>query len=121
MREARNEASRGGRGGGREYGRGRGGSGFNRDFSSDENSFIATGGPAGQGALVEGEAGKPLERRGYGGPRGSFRGGRRGGFSNGEVGEEVRPRRAFERRSGTGRGLEFSLTVDFFYFCQHQC
>ncbi|KAF7826341.1 RGG repeats nuclear RNA binding protein A-like [Senna tora] len=110
VREARNEVSRGGRGGGRGgrgYGRGRGGSGFNREFSNDENSFVASGGPAGQGAFAEGEAGKSSERRGYGGPRGSFRGGgRRGGFSNGDAGEEGRPRRAFERRSGTGRGSE---------------
>ncbi|XP_028804690.1 RGG repeats nuclear RNA binding protein A [Neltuma alba] len=111
VREARNETPRGGRGGvrggGSGYGRGRGGRGFNRDFSNDENSFSGSGGLAGQGALVDGETGKPVERHGYGGPRGSFRGGRRGGFSNGEGGEEGRPRRAFDRRSGTGRGNEF--------------
>ncbi|KAK4267916.1 hypothetical protein QN277_024635 [Acacia crassicarpa] len=105
VRESRNEASRGGRGGGRGgsgYGRGRGGRGFNRDFSNDENSFSGSGGLAGQGPLVDGEPGKPV-----GGSRGSFRGGRRGGFSNGEVGEEGRPRRMFDRRSGTGHGNEF--------------
>ncbi|MQL41394.1 hypothetical protein EI012_26150, partial [Escherichia coli] len=101
VREVRNENSRGGRGGGHGYGRGRGGSGFNRD----ENSFAA---PAGQGA-PEGEIGKPSERLEYGGSRGPYRGGRggRGVFSNGEVGENARPRRVFERHSGTGHGNEF--------------
>ncbi|TYK31085.1 plasminogen activator inhibitor 1 RNA-binding protein-like [Cucumis melo var. makuwa] len=50
---------------------------------------------------------KAAERRGYGAPRGSFRGPRRGGFSNGEAEEGERPRRVYERRSGTGRGNEF--------------
>ncbi|KAK6143031.1 hypothetical protein DH2020_023379 [Rehmannia glutinosa] len=63
-----------------------------------------------QGAPDEADAGKPFERRGgYGGPRGPSRGGRRGGFSNGEMGEgdreRDRPRRPFERRSGTGQGV----------------
>ncbi|PON99730.1 Hyaluronan/mRNA-binding protein [Trema orientale] len=101
VREAKNESGRGGRGGGRGYGRGRGGSGFNRGFSNNEHS------PAGQGAVEEGESGRTSERRGgYGGPRGPFRGGRRGEFSNGEVGDGERPRRPFERHSGTGRGSE---------------
>ncbi|RDY03613.1 RGG repeats nuclear RNA binding protein B, partial [Mucuna pruriens] len=106
VREAKIEAPRGSRGGGRGgrgYGRG-GRGGFNRDFSNDENSSA----PANQGAFEEGDTGNPSERRGYGGPRGPYRGGgRRGGFSNGEDGEDGRPRRAFERRSGTGRGNEF--------------
>ncbi|XP_047152673.1 RGG repeats nuclear RNA binding protein A-like [Vigna umbellata] len=106
VREAKNETSYGCRGGGRGYGRGRGGgSGFGRDFSNEENSSA----PANQGSF-EGEAGNPSERRGYGAPRGPYRGsgrGRRGGFSNGEVGDDGRPRRAFERHSGTGRGNEF--------------
>src|SRR5574337_603014 len=38
-------------------------------------------------------------------PRG--RGGRRGGFNNGEAADGERPRRTFERHSGTGRGNEF--------------
>ncbi|KAK6162666.1 hypothetical protein DH2020_002507 [Rehmannia glutinosa] len=62
--------------------------------------------PSEAGASDEVDAGKSSERRGgYGGPRGPFRGGRRGGFSNGEVGEgeRDRPRRPFDRRSGTGR------------------
>lgn len=121
VREARNEGSRGGRGGGRGAGSGyvrggRGGRGFNRDSSNDENSFSGSGGFAGQGAALEGETGKPVERYGSGGPRGSFRGGRRGGFSNGDAGEEGRPRRAFDRRSGTGRGFIFSPTSESDFF-----
>ncbi|XP_057735481.1 RGG repeats nuclear RNA binding protein A-like [Arachis stenosperma] len=108
VREARNETSRGGRGGGgrgRGYGRGRGAGGFNRDYFGDENSFAA---PAGHGP-PEGDTWKPSERLGYGGSRGPYRGGRRrgGGFSNGEGGEDGHPGRAFERHSGTGRGSEF--------------
>ncbi|KAJ7950769.1 plasminogen activator inhibitor 1 RNA-binding protein-like [Quillaja saponaria] len=111
VREAKNETGRGGgrgvgRGGGRGFGRGRGGSGFNRESSNDDNSFSNVGFPAGQGAPEEGDTGKSSERRGYGG-RGPYRGGRRGGFNDGEVGEEGRQRRVFERRSGTGRGNEF--------------
>ncbi|OIV98711.1 hypothetical protein TanjilG_24882 [Lupinus angustifolius] len=105
VREARTESFRGGRGGGRGYGLRRGG--FTRGSSNDENTFTATGAPANQGAF-EGDADKPSERRGYGAPRVPYRaGGRRGGFSNGEGGEEGRPRRAFERLSGTGRGNGF--------------
>ncbi|KAF8380590.1 hypothetical protein HHK36_028078 [Tetracentron sinense] len=107
VREGKNEAGRGGgRGGGRGYGRGRGGGGFNRDPINNENTFSSNGVSGGYGAAEEGDTGKPLERRGYGGPRGPFRGGRHGGFSNGEAGDEERPRRVFERRSGTGRGNE---------------
>lgn len=111
VRESRNEGGRGGRGygggrgGGRGYGGGRGGRGFGRDYSSnEENSFPVSGAPGSQGPIEEGDAAKSSERRSYGGPRGPYRGGRRGGFSNGEAGEEGRPRRTFERRSGTGRG-----------------
>lgn len=108
VREARSEPFRGGRGGGgRGFGRGRGGGGFGRDFSNDENPFPSSGAPANQGGF-EGDSGNPSERRGYGGPRGPYRGGgRRGGFSNsnGEAGgEEGRPRRTFDRHSATGRG-----------------
>lgn len=104
VRESKNENSRG-RGGGRGFGRGRGGGGFNRDLANNEN-----GGRNGYSdryqPTEDGE--KAAERRGYGGPpRGSFRGPRRGGFSNGEAEEGERPRRVFERRSGTGRGNEF--------------
>ncbi|KAL1535785.1 RGG repeats nuclear RNA binding protein A-like [Salvia divinorum] len=109
VREAKSESVRGGHGGGRGYSRGRGGAGggFNRDFASNGSSYGNREVSAPQGAPDQGD-GKPYERRGgYGAPRGSFRGGRRGGYSNGETGEEVeRPRRTFERRSGTGRGNE---------------
>ncbi|KAJ8450064.1 hypothetical protein Cgig2_033258 [Carnegiea gigantea] len=109
VREAKNETgrggSRGGRGGGRDFGRGggrgRGGS-YNRDYPSNEN--------ANPGLLTnqgeEGEGGKPYERRSYGGPRGPYRGGRYGGFNNEEGRDGERPRRTYERRSGTGHGSE---------------
>ncbi|CDP21265.1 unnamed protein product [Coffea canephora] len=108
VREAKVEAAHGGgRGGGRGYGRGRGGRGFDRDSANNENVFRNRELSGGQGAPEDADAGKFTERQGgYGGPRGPFRGGRRGGFSNGEVGDGERPRRAFERRSGTGRGNE---------------
>ncbi|KAG5054137.1 hypothetical protein JHK85_006647 [Glycine max] len=77
-----------------------------RDSSNDENSFPTNGAPYNQ-VSFEGNAGKSSERRDYGGPRGPYRGGggRHGGFSNGETGEaeKGRPRRAFDRHSGTGR------------------
>ncbi|ESW11640.1 hypothetical protein PHAVU_008G047300 [Phaseolus vulgaris] len=110
VKESRNEPVRGGRGGGRGAGRGFGrGRGFSRDSPNDENSFPAAGAPYNQGSVEEGDGGRSSERRGYGGPRGPYRGGRRGGFSNGETveSEEGRPRRAYDRRSGTGRGNEF--------------
>ncbi|MFQ6626846.1 hypothetical protein Gotur_005701 [Gossypium turneri] len=100
VREAKNEGARGGGRGGRGYGRGRGGSsGYRREFANDENSFRNSAVPE------DGESGKPSERRGYGGPR-PYRGGRRGGFSNGEDADGEQPRRLYERRSGTGRGNE---------------
>lgn len=103
MRETKNEGGRGG-GRGRGYGRGRGRGGYNRDSASNENSLSNVAASAGQGALEDGDAGRPSERRGYDAPPRGFRGGRRGGFANGEVGDGERPRRVFERRSGTGRG-----------------
>ncbi|XP_022737752.1 RGG repeats nuclear RNA binding protein A-like isoform X2 [Durio zibethinus] len=103
VREAKNESARGGgRGTGR--GRGRGGSGFNRDYNISDQSNGYSGGYR---PSEEGERGNQSERRGYGGPRGSFRGGHRGGSNDGESGEGVRPRRQYDRRSGTGRGNEF--------------
>ncbi|PPD74953.1 hypothetical protein GOBAR_DD28115 [Gossypium barbadense] len=60
-----------------------------------------------EGAPEDGESRRPSERRGgYGGPRPYCGGGRRGGFSNGEIGDGERPRRVYERSSGTGRGNE---------------
>ncbi|GLT51550.1 hypothetical protein SLA2020_249530 [Shorea laevis] len=108
VREAKSDTARGGRGGGRGFGRGRGGGGgrnSRRDSVNEENSSGNVAVPGGQGGPEDGETGKPSERRGYGGPR-PYRGGRRGGFSNGEAGEGERPRRNFERHSGTGRGNE---------------
>ncbi|XP_047949432.1 RNA-binding protein FUS-like [Salvia hispanica] len=104
VREAKAESARGGRGGGRGFGRGRGG--HNREGASNGNSYGNREFSAPQGAPDK--DGNSYERRGgYGAPRGSFRGGRRGGYTNGEAGEEVeRPRRTFDRRSGTGRGNE---------------
>ncbi|KGN46514.1 RGG repeats nuclear RNA binding protein A [Cucumis sativus] len=101
VREAKNEGGRGGRSsgrGGRGYGRGRGSGGFNRESPNNEYSFSSN--------PEDGETGRTTEKRGgYGGPRG--RGGRRGGFYNGDTADGERPRGAFERHSGTGRGNEF--------------
>ncbi|WCJ25804.1 RGG repeats nuclear RNA binding protein A [Euphorbia peplus] len=114
-------AGRGGGGGGRGpgFGRGRGG-GFNRDrdISNDETSFGNNNGFGGGYRPSEEGDGKPSERRAYNGPPrgggggggagggGGFRGPRRGGYSNGEDRDGERPRRAFDRRSGTGRGSD---------------
>ena len=87
VKEAKSEVGRGGgRGSGRGGGYGRGRGGFSRD-SNNENSFGNNNGYSGGGyrPSEDGDSGKPTERRGYSGPRGSFRGGRRGGFSNGEA------------------------------------
>lgn len=95
VREARSDAPRGGGG----FGRGRGGN--NREGSGGNNRY--SGGYS--KPSEERDVSKPsYERRGgggggYGGPP---RGGRRG-----EAGEGERPRRTFERRSGTGRGGDF--------------
>ncbi|GMI74098.1 HYALURONAN/mRNA BINDING FAMILY PROTEIN [Hibiscus trionum] len=107
VRESRIEGARGGGRAGRGYGRERSFSGgYKRDFGNDENSFSSSAELPGQGAPEYGESRKPSERRGgYGGPR-PYRGGRRGGFSDGEVADGERPRRLYERRSGTGRGNE---------------
>lgn len=105
VREAKTEVGRGGgRGGGRGYSRGRGGGGFNREASNNENFSRNREFSGGIAAPEDVEGGRPYERRGgYGGPH-AFGGGRRGGFSNEEFPEGDRPRRIFERRSGTGRG-----------------
>ncbi|KAI4338446.1 hypothetical protein MLD38_023505 [Melastoma candidum] len=107
VREERSDTEAGrGLGGGRGFGRGRGGfRGYDHEASGNEGPVGSNAGFSGAYRPSEdGESGNPSERRG--GPRGSFRGGRRGGFGNGEVGEGERPRRVFERRSGTGRGNE---------------
>ncbi|KAH9622192.1 hypothetical protein KSS87_009579 [Heliosperma pusillum] len=91
-REARNGGGRGGRG----YSRGNGANGAssNRDnHAPNENGFT-----------VDGPVQKPYEKRnGFDDDRG--RAGRRAPFSNGDADGE-RPRRNYERRSGTGRGSE---------------
>lgn len=113
VRESRYEGQRGGgRGGPRGGGRGRGGRGrgFNQDVADGENTLGNNNGFSGvYKAPEDGESGRTFERRGggYGGPRGGFRGGRRGGFNNEEGGEGDRPRRVYDRRSGTGRGNDF--------------
>ncbi|XP_047954590.1 RGG repeats nuclear RNA binding protein A-like [Salvia hispanica] len=109
VREAKFDSARGGgRGRGRGYGRD-GGARPNRDFTNNENNYGNKEGFAAQGAPDDVD-GKSSERRvgGYGGSRGSFRGGRRGDYSNGDSGEgeRDRTRRPLERRSGTGRGNE---------------
>ncbi|XP_058191447.1 RGG repeats nuclear RNA binding protein A-like isoform X1 [Rhododendron vialii] len=106
--EAKTGAGRGGgpggRGGERGSGRGRSGGGF-RDSTNNEKSFSNIKFSGNQGTSHEADTGKPTEKRGgYGEPHGSFRGGYHGGFNNEEMGDGERTRRAFERRSGTGRG-----------------
>ncbi|KAM3351311.1 hypothetical protein ACQJBY_023357 [Aegilops geniculata] len=96
--------SRGGFGRG-EPGRGRGGGryGQNRDFGS-ENTNGYQGGyggvGSGDGAVTGGGDGERGPRPYRGG------GGRRGGYRNGEFGDDSErpPRRNYERHSGTGRG-----------------
>jgi len=117
VREARNPTSAPPRGGGVRGGPGRGrggrgaGIGPNRDFGNGNGNDF-TGGYSGGGGGEEGEGGKPSERSrgGYGPPRQPFRGFRRGGYGNveGDAGgdSERLQRRAYERRSGTGRGYE---------------
>ncbi|KAL7158401.1 hypothetical protein ABFS83_02G140800 [Erythranthe nasuta] len=116
VRESKSEFARGGQGGGgRGYGRGGrgyggGGGGSYRDSPNNESSYDNRKVSANPD---EADSGKTSERRGggyiVGGSRSSFRGGRRGGFSNGDAGEGEgdRPRRPLDRRSGTGRGNEF--------------
>ncbi|KAL8555761.1 hypothetical protein ACS0TY_003540 [Phlomoides rotata] len=109
VRESKPDSARGGRGGGRDYSRGRGaGGGSYRHSTQNENPHGNREISTGQGASDEADAGKPYERHGgYGGPRASSRGGgRRVSFSNGDAGEgdRDRHRRPFDRRSGTGQG-----------------
>ncbi|KAH0450964.1 hypothetical protein IEQ34_021656 [Dendrobium chrysotoxum] len=118
VRESRNNTANVREGAGRGgTGRGRGGRGAGigqgKDFgNANTNRYVSGGGYRGGPASEEGDSGKALEReRGnYDQPRGSFRGGRRGGGldGNAEGGlDSDRPqRRVYERRSGTGRGYE---------------
>ncbi|KAL0910411.1 hypothetical protein M5K25_021391 [Dendrobium thyrsiflorum] len=108
VRESRNSNTAPVRGG-----TGRGGSVRGAGFV--QNRYLAgrsTNGYSGGVPAEDGDAGKTLERdRGsYGPPREAFRGGRNGGVVNGNVEERFDPgrppRRVYERRSGTGRGLD---------------
>ncbi|XP_031128032.1 RGG repeats nuclear RNA binding protein A-like [Ipomoea triloba] len=108
VREGKTEPGRGGRGG-RGRGRGRGGgAGFDKENTNNWSTFGSREFSGGSAPPEEADSGKPSERRGggYGGPRGAFRGGRRGGFGDGDTADGERPRRVFDRRSGTGRGSE---------------
>ena len=108
VRESRDGGapSRGGFGRG-ERGRGRGGRGYgqNRDFGSEDMNGFQGGYGAGGGAKAGGQEGAQDRERG---PRPPFRGGRRGGYRDGEFGDDSErpPRRTYERHSGTGRGYE---------------
>ena len=95
MREARNDAPRGGGRGGGDRGSSRGG--YNRDFRGGDGNSGGYNKPSEEG----GGGSKPFyEKRSVPGVYGGApRGGRRG-----EAGEGERPRRTYERRSGTGRG-----------------
>lgn len=108
VKEAGKESAAVPRGGGRGGApRGRGGRGDrpNRDLGSDGTVARIQGGGG-----EDGRSSRPWDsgRGAYGGPQRPFRGGRRGGYGNGEAGgdSESSPSRQFERRSGTGRGYE---------------
>lgn len=98
-----------GRGG---SGRGRGGrgSGPGRDREIGNGNLIGfSGGYGGAGGGGEdGQMAKPVEREHgyYDGIRQPYRGGPRGGYGNEEGGDFGRPRRVFDRHSGTGRSNE---------------
>ncbi|KAL1220809.1 RGG repeats nuclear RNA binding protein B [Cardamine amara subsp. amara] len=100
---ARNTPANGGRGGrGGGSGRGRGG-GYNKDYRNN-GAAPANGNGYGGGYNRRSEEGDGARRSG---PVGGYRSGRRGGYSNGESGDYERPRRNYERLSGTGHGNEF--------------
>jgi len=132
VRESRAPPSEGGRGrgggrGGRgfgsrepqEFGRGRGGS-YNgdRNFNRENNAYQGARFNENSSDLIpsrheDGEGASSDRGRGGGGGRAGGRGGRggrgayggRGGFGD-EAGGDDRSRRAYERRSGSGRGFE---------------
>ncbi|RWR72515.1 Hyaluronan/mRNA-binding protein [Cinnamomum micranthum f. kanehirae] len=108
VKEAGKESAAVPRGGGRGGApRGRGGRGdrTNRDLGSDGTVTRIQGGSG-----EDGRSSRSWDsgRGAHGGPQRPFRGGRRGGYGNGEAGgdSERSPSRQFERRSGTGRGYE---------------
>nr|GMC86965.1 RGG repeats nuclear RNA binding protein A-like [Ipomoea batatas] len=82
--------------------------GFDKENTNNWSTFGSREFSGGSAPPEEADSGKASERRGggYGGPRGAFRGGRRGGFGDGDTADGERPRRVFDRRSGTGRSSE---------------
>ncbi|KAL0759927.1 hypothetical protein Bca101_076077 [Brassica carinata] len=89
VREARSDAPRGGGRGGGDGGFSCGRGGYNRDFR---------GGDGNSKPSEEACVSKPLNEK-----RSVYGGARRGGGRRGEAGDGERPRRTFERHSGTGR------------------
>ncbi|CAN6853040.1 unnamed protein product [Brassica oleracea] len=89
VREARSDAPRGGGRGGGHGGFSHGRGGYNRDFR---------GGDGNSKPSEEAGVSKPLYEK-----RSVYGGARRGGGRRGEAGDGERPRRTFERHSGTGR------------------
>ncbi|XP_062232294.1 RGG repeats nuclear RNA binding protein A-like [Phragmites australis] len=115
VREARNYGAPPRDGAGRGGpGRGRGGRGGRtaprRDFGdADANSFEGGyGGGFGDSGVARGENGEGRQAERGRGPRQPYRGGgHRGGYTDGQDGGDFgRPRRAYERHSGNGRGYE---------------
>ncbi|WZZ32122.1 hypothetical protein YC2023_015523 [Brassica napus] len=101
--KARSDAPRGGGRGGGDGGFSRGRGGYNRDFR---------GGDGNSKPSEEAVVSKPLYKK-----RSVYGGARRGGGRRGEAGDGERPRRTFERHSGTDR--ESVLTS--FNFCCYCC
>ncbi|KAF8670869.1 hypothetical protein HU200_050134 [Digitaria exilis] len=108
---ARDGAGRGGPGRGRGGFRG-GRMGPRREFGEGDTNGVEGGyggGSFGDGGFPRREDGEGKAAERGRGPRQPYRGGgRRGGYNDGEAGDESGrpPRRAYERHSGTGRGYE---------------
>nr|CAB3477534.1 unnamed protein product [Digitaria exilis] len=108
---ARDGAGRGGLGRGRGGFRG-GRTGPRREFGEGDTNGVEGGyggGSFGDGGFPRREDGEGKAAERGRGPRQPYRGGgRRGGYNDGEAGDESGrpPRRAYERHSGTGRGYE---------------
>nr|XP_010919739.1 RGG repeats nuclear RNA binding protein A isoform X1 [Elaeis guineensis] len=104
VKEARRGRGGSRAGGGRGSGRGRGGFNDRDNYRSDENGVLENGLRRRFVSSEDGEVEKPSG----GGPRNTYRGargGRPGGYLDGEPEEGERPaRRQFDRHSGTGRG-----------------
>ncbi|WVZ69808.1 hypothetical protein U9M48_018537 [Paspalum notatum var. saurae] len=106
---ARDGAGRGGPGRGRGGFRG-GRTGPRHEFGEGDANGVEGGyggGSFGDGSFTRREDGEGRAMERGRGPRQPYRGGgRRGGYTDGEAGDESGrpPRRAYERHSGTGRG-----------------